>query len=118
MTNPKWLIGIATAFVAMSLLCGLLEGSYLVGAGGIGVALRLQTLITFPWPPLEFIPWLKNFWGILTFDYSFFYGGWLIIKYALFWPISLGLIVSYVALIIPYIVTGLQSLFSWVGGRI
>jgi len=93
MTNPKWLIAIATLFVGMSLICGVIEGNYLGGAS----MFRLQVLMSLPFPLGETlpIPWVRNLWGLLWFDYAYFQGGWAIFKYALFWPISLGLVASY-----------------------
>ena len=105
MTQPNWLIGIATLFVVLTLVCGVLEGTYL-GPGEIGL---LKTLIT--WPGIWGIPtWIAAAWHMLWFDYACFYGDWLILKYAIFWPISVGLVVSYAALIFPQLISGLRSL--------
>ena len=113
MTNPKWLIGIAVAFVLMTLLSGVLEGGYLSGAA----ATRLQLLISMPFPPT--ISWISNLWGMLWFDYSFFHGGWVIFKYALFWPISFGLVVSYAFLLLQAMWSGVRGLVSvFTGGAV
>jgi hypothetical protein len=111
MTNPKWLIGIAAIFALFSLICGVLEGSYL-GPNEVG---RLAALMT--WPGIMGIPtWIGNLWSMLWFDYACFHGGWLIIKYVFFWPVSIGLVVSYGALLLPYLVAGARSILSGLAG--
>jgi len=108
MTSPKWLIGILTAFVLLTLLNGILEGVYL----GEGTVTRLQTLMSLP----TSLAWFSNLWGVLWFDYSFFHGGWIILKYALFWPISLGLLISYGALLVQSIIGGLGRIVGLLTG--
>jgi hypothetical protein len=89
MQNPKWVIGLASAFVLMTVISGILEGVYGTGAT------RLQVLISPAfWPPSAAWEYVKNLWAILTFDYSFFYGSWTIFRYAIFLPITVGLIAA------------------------
>lgn len=106
MTNPKWLIAIATLFVALTLVCGILEGSYL-GAG------HTSLLAEFIRPPIlnptAMMGWFGNLWNMLWFDYSMFHGGWAIFKYIFFWPISIGLVVSYGALLVQAAIVAIGS---------
>lgn len=107
MTNPKWPIGIAALFVAFTILANIIEGVY-----GVGVS-RLEIFFN----PFSVAPWtyIDNVWGMLWFSYpALFHGPWLIVKYAVFWPISIGLIVSLFFLI----ATALGSAFSRIFGFI
>ncbi len=38
--------------------------------------------------------YLENLWGILWFDYAFFQGQWIIVKYIIFMPISAAMIIA------------------------
>lgn len=89
MQNPKWVIGLATAFVLMTIISNILEGIW-----GTEVT-RLQLLINPSfWPPGAVWAYIENLWGLLWFDYSFFYGSWTIFRYAIFIPISVGLVAA------------------------
>lgn len=113
MTNPKWLIGIGVAFVLLTLISNVLEGIYLGGVTGT----KLQIMISLPFPPT--LSWLQNLWAMLWFDYSFFHGGWSIIKYVFFWPVSFGLVVSYGAQLLMAIFEGIRSAIrSLTGGAV
>jgi len=112
MTNPKWLIAVLCIFVGCTIWCGVSEGVYLAGTD---IAGRFGYFTT--WPGWLGIPgWIINFFGILLFDYSFFHGDWVIVRYAIFMPIGIALIVSYGALLLPSILTGLRSLGGVVAG--
>jgi hypothetical protein len=115
MTEPKWLIGVLTIFVAMSLLCGFIEGTYLSSSSGDVPAL-LYSFIHPNFSPQGIWAWIGNLWKILWFDYSFFTGGWRIFKYAIFWPISAGLIVSYGLAIGQSLISAGASLVNNVAG--
>jgi len=104
MTNPKWLTGILTLFVILTLFSGLLEGAYL-GAGEVS---KLRVLMSPDFPPS--LAWFSNVWGVLWFDYAFFHGSWVIFRYAIFWPITIGLLVSYGALLFQAVVVAFRSL--------
>jgi len=89
MQNPKWVIGLASAFILLTIVSNILEGVWGMEAT------RLQVLFGFNfWPPSQAVAWIKNLWGILSFDYSFFYGGYAIFRWAVFFPISVGLVVA------------------------
>lgn len=95
----------ATLFIACSLLSGLLEWQYL-GTSQAGVFYRLLTdykEIEFTNPLVAVgtfvsVGWeyIKTIWAMFWWDYAFFDGYWAILKYAIFYPISIGLIVSLV----------------------
>lgn len=91
-------------FVAMQIISGICEMTY-ISAGSIG---RLQALMQPDVPAFSnpigavvayvTVAWdyIQNLWGIFWFDYPFFTGSWAILRYALFIPISVGVIVSVV----------------------
>lgn len=111
LTNPKWIIGILTLFALLTLISGLIEGTY-IGPN------EVSTLQTFVRPPLTdpsaMWTWLTvTLWDVLWFDYAFFYGGWSIFKYALFWPISAGIVVSFLALLVQASIVAIRGV---VGG--
>jgi len=89
MQNAKWIIGLGTAFVLMTVLSMILEGVYGTGSTVLG-----SFLSPVFWPPSAAWGYVKAIWAILMFDYSFFYGHWVIFRYAIFIPISAGLIVA------------------------
>jgi len=112
MTNPKWLIGLGTAFILLTLLSSTLEGAYISGTEVSRLSMFLNPHGLFTQP----LTWLSNLWGMLWFDYSFFHGSWLIFKYALFWPISFGLIVSFGAQVALTVVSGIRGLVGILTG--
>jgi len=101
MTNPKWIIGLMTLFVVFSLISGLIEWAY-----GSEVT-KLTTLMK---PSLS-ISYVENLWNMFWFNYPFFSGHYAVVKYAIFWPISIGLIVSFVVMVVSGIVGLLRGLF-------
>ena len=101
----KWIIGLMTAFVFLSLLSGVMEMQYL-GTSDAGI---LHNIITAPQvtsfnnpltAPIAFASaaWniAKALWAAFWWDYAFFQGYWVIFKYAIFWPISIGIIIAFV----------------------
>jgi len=115
MDNPKWIIGLVTAFGVLTLICGLCEGVFFRS----DVPTLLQTLITFPWGLSALKDWFGNLWSIFWFDYSFFHGDWVIFKYIFFWPISIGLIVAFGIRLLLALISAVRSLFTaFTGGRI
>ena len=100
----KWIIGLMTAFVILTILSGIIEMQYL-GTSDAGI---LHNIITAPKittfnDPISIVVTLatatlniaKALWQAFWWDYAFFQGYWVIIKYALFWPISIGIIVAF-----------------------
>lgn len=102
----------------MSLICGVVEQtSYLPN----DVPGLFQTLIA---PPsvaelmsLTFWDRVVSLWNMLWFNYSFFQGGWKIVKY-FFQCISLALVISYGAIILQSLISAGASIISRVGGLI
>lgn len=113
--NPKWLIGLGTLFVVGTLLSGLLEQQYF-GSNEAGVFYRLLTSykeIEFTNPLIALgtfvsVAWtyIKDIWAMFWWNYAFFEGSWEIVKYAIFWPISIGLVVSLVLAAVRGVSTG------------
>lgn len=101
--KTSWMIGLVTLYVVLSIIAGIMEMSYL-GAGEVS---RLQLLMQLDVPEST-VPiigtafayltagfnWIRNLWGVFWFDYPFFQGRWLIVRYALFMPVSIGVIVT------------------------
>jgi len=111
MTNTKWLVAVLTLFVGCTLWCGVCEGVYLAGTD---VAGRLQYF--FSWPGWMGIPgYVVNFFGMLLFDYSFFHGDWIIVRF-LFMCIGIAMIVSYAALLVPSLISGVRAIFGAIPG--
>jgi len=114
LTNPRWLIGILTTFGILTLISGILEGTYL----GPGEVSLLQEFVRPPiFDPIKMIEWFGTLWRVLWFDYSFFYGNWNIVKYVLFWPISAGVVVSVGVVLLQAAYTAFMSFFGKVLGR-
>jgi hypothetical protein len=101
----KWLIALAILFVVGSLLSGIIEQQYL-GSSQVGVLHGLiggYEQVDFSNPligigSLLSIVWnsFKALWNMFWWNYAFFDGEWVIIKYALFWPISFGMVITLV----------------------
>lgn len=113
LTNPKWLIGILMAFIVLTLISGVIEGTY-IGAD------EVTTLKDFVRPPLSspssMYTWLtETLWTVLWFDYAFFHGGWSIFRYAIFLPVSAGVVISYGAILIQAMIVALRSVAGGVG---
>ena len=89
MQNPKWVIGLSSAFVLMSALSMILEGAY-----GTESSLLLRLMQPAFWPPWRAWSFISALWNMLWFNYSFFYGSFTIIRWALFVPISVGLVAA------------------------
>ena len=101
--HPKWIIFFITSFVLMTVLSGIIEMSYF----GVSEQGTLQSILNefsklaFNNPVVGLASILIGFWNVLRllfialiWDYSFFTGQWQIVKYAFFFPISIGFVVS------------------------
>jgi len=103
--KPGWVIGLFTAFVIMQIIAGVCEMTYL-GSEQVGVLQQLMqpeipdvqipiigSVVTFFAVTWNFI---STLWTpqVFFWDYPFFQGTWAIVRYALFIPLSIGLIVS------------------------
>lgn len=103
--KTSWFIGLIMLFVVFSVISGIMEMSYFGG----GEASRIHTLLTgvqipegvnFIGATIAFITqtweFIANLWHMFWFDYAFFQGTWGIVRYIVFLPISIGLIVTLV----------------------
>lgn len=100
--KTSWLIGLFVLFVVLHLITGVMEMSYM-GAREVS---RLQVLMQPGVIFSNWLPWaivtaaatyIANFFNMLMFNYpTIFQGPYLIVKYALFIPISLGILVTLV----------------------
>ena len=101
--STKWLIGLLLMWGVMTLISGVLESTTL-GENEVGI---LQGLMTSPTvtSSTDFLgaatSWINygtnfigNLWDVFWFNYSFFQGQWLIVKYVIFMPISVALAFS------------------------
>jgi hypothetical protein len=100
--NVKWVIGLVAIFVLGSMLSGIMENVYL-GAGGEqeGVIERLFSMPSFSGQGIfgvtetilvATVNWVGAFWDLLWWNYAFFTGFYAIIRYAVCFPISIGMI--------------------------
>jgi len=97
-----WLIGFIVLFILLSIISGIVEMTYIGEAEASRIQLLLQPELpesTIPiigtavaWVNLAW-DWLKNLWHMFWFDYAFFTGGYIIIRY-FFIAISVGIIFS------------------------
>ena len=100
-----WIIGFVMAFVIMSIIACVCEMDYL----GEGEISHLQQLMQPDFPDYKIpiigpvaafisVAWdyIRILWGMFWFDYPFFEGSFAIVRYILFIPISIGVIVSLV----------------------
>lgn len=100
--KTSWFIGILVMFGVFTIISGVIEATTL-GEDEVGL---FKTLMTPPvidsTHPLGVVfsvmsvawDYLKNLFDILWFNYAFFQGQWLIIKYIFFLPISVAIIIS------------------------
>lgn len=90
MTNPKWVIGFVFLFVIFTALSSVVEGADV--ATGMT---RLEMLMN---PAGNAWAYLGNLWDMFWFRYAFLdEAPYSLIRYIVFWPVSIGLIVSLVS---------------------
>lgn len=107
--KSSWIIGIMVLYVALAIISGMVEMTTPLGVDEVS---RIKVLmsptapaytdplgaifayITFTWD------YIANLWGIFWFDYAFFSGGWVYVRYLLFIPVSIGVIVSLVIAVV------------------
>ena len=100
--STKWLIGLATLWMICTITSLFLEAQQY----GTGQLTTLYALLSPDFPslsnPIGLIiavisvapEYLDYLWDLLWWNYSFFTGGWEIVKYVFFFPLSVGLVVS------------------------
>jgi uncharacterized membrane protein YvlD (DUF360 family) len=99
----KWVIGLAIAFVLLTIISGVAEGTYMSSEDATLFWTLLHPQIQEVTNPITAVSAVFNLAGdyirtlikMLIFDYSFLQGGYVIFRY-LFCCVSLGLIVTLV----------------------
>jgi hypothetical protein len=106
----RWIIGLGIIYVVLSVLGGIGEQVYL----GSTEASTINTLFDLHMPAYTNVlsfglaaiqvtaDWIQGVWQILTFDYSFFQGEWIIVRYvfcAFGAGIGFGLVMSFLGII-------------------
>jgi hypothetical protein len=105
-----WLIFIITLWIACTIICSVGEMASPISESDAGVFYGLTHVdfsryhipivdqvvggLEFTW---EFIQVL---WTIFWFNYSFFTGNWLLVKYVFFLPVSIGLIITIIVAVV------------------
>jgi len=102
--KTSWFIGLFTLFITLSILSGIMEMVYLGGSEDhSNVISTLMTAQIDTSTGLLGILWssiiltkdiIVAIWAALWFDYAFFEGQYQIIRWAFFFPVSIGLIIS------------------------
>ena len=105
--KTSWIIGIWILFIGGSIISGIVEMQYLSGSTDeAGVFTNLMTapvlgdnvnLFTIIGAVIKItVGWVGAIWDMLWWDYAFFTGGWVIFKWVLLFPLSIGLITTIV----------------------
>ena len=103
--KTSYFIGLSILFVVLTLISGICELDY---AKSIGSITHLEALMKPDIPSYNnpigavaayiTVAWsyVQTLWSMLWFDYAFFDGGWIWIRYIFFIPISIGLVLTLV----------------------
>ena len=113
--KPGWIIGIFSMFVGLQVIMGICEMSYPTNTANV------FTVIMNPeFSASYFQDLFSNFWKVLWFDYPFLTGAWQIVRYGVFMPISLGMIITMflVAPMATLIGTGVLGIAAGVSFRL
>ncbi len=107
--SAKWIIGLVILYVGMLLLEGMVEMSSPLGASEITRLTKIMAPFTpgytdvggsgFSWFSFDF-SYIENLWQIFWFDFPYFKGGWIYVRYIFFIPISIGVIVTLVIAVV------------------
>lgn len=120
--KPGFIIAVVSLFFLLSLIamcCEQLQPSAYFAAhtkDGLTHLEIVTKLMTFDWNPLTIPDVVNTFLQMLFFDYSFFTGAWVWVRYILFLPF--GLAVAFL-LIIGILLAAAQvvgKIFGWFGG--
>lgn len=101
--STKWLIGLIMLWGMFTVIAGICEQST-YGATEVGLVQQLMTQPEFTstfgvlgdaytamsWAGNE----IKVLWNMFWFNYPFFEGQWQTIRYIVFMPVSIGVIIS------------------------
>jgi hypothetical protein len=100
----KWLVGIIMIYCIATLVCGIIEYSYFTQGSTDSLFSLMSSVqgISFSNPLTALFDILIGVWTItqiifhiLLWDFSFFAGDYAIIKYIIFWPLSIGFFISF-----------------------
>lgn len=103
--STKWLVGIITIYVIGCIVCGVIEYTYFTQGATDNLFGLINNIrgISFTNPLTALTDILLDIWytakiifSIILWDYSFFSGGYEIVKYIVFWPLSIGFFVSFI----------------------
>ena len=114
LTNPKWLIGIFMLFAVLTVISGILEGTYL----GTEETSLMRDAMSPPLTNIFAMPgWLlRTVPRVIFFDYAFFHGEWRIFKYIFFWPIGIGVMASFCAILIQASIVAIRGVAGGILG--
>ena len=105
MLKPGWIIGLAMAFVLLSIISGICE---LTAPLSASVVSRVDILMN---PSLTNITgWLGNLWSMMWFDYPFLTGSYSLVRYIFFMPISIGIVAILAITIAQLLMTALGGI--------
>ena len=100
--STKWLIGFIMLFVICTISSLLIEAQQFGDSQTSHLYILLSPDIPSFWNPIGAaiayvtVAWnyLQALWDMFWFDYSFFEGSWQLVRFIVFVPISVGLVVS------------------------
>ena len=110
MLKVGWIVGIAMAFIVLSVIASVCEMVAPLSATAVS---RIDILMTMP-NPATVGTWLGNLWSMLWFDYPFLTGSWTLARYIFFLPVSVGMSVILaitIAQLLATAVSGIGRLF-------
>lgn len=120
--QTKWIVFLVAIYLFGVLFGGMIEGTYLGDDDAslleevIGVDSYSVMGISIPKPSTA---WLTSLGKMMLWDFAFFKdvdgtpNEWAIIKWLLFIPISLGLMVTFVTTFIPILLEGIRAVKFW-----
>lgn len=106
--SAKWFIGLVMLHILLTIISGICEMTS-ISAADIGrIQLLMQPDVPAYTNPVGAVfsymtatwDYIENLWGIFWFDYAFFQGSWLYLRYCLFMPVSVGVIVTLVIAVV------------------
>jgi len=105
-----WFIGFAAAFILLTLLCTVGEMRW-IGTEGTPLMVALN--------PLKYgaTSWMTALGDIVLFRYSYFSGGWILVRWILLLPISVGFMIGLAITLAQGIVSAIGGLFRAIGVR-
>ena len=120
--QTKWIVFLTAVYLFGTMFGGMMEGTYLESneASLMESVIGIETYhimgISIPKPNTE---WLSSLGKMLLWDYAMFKNPngtaneWAVVKWLLFIPISLGLMVTFVTTFIPILLQGIRAVKFW-----